>query len=134
MNENVATVQAIYTAFAQGDVASICARVDPHVEWEYGHGELEVAYLRPRRGPDGVGAFFASLAENLQVSHLRVKEVLATDGLVVALVDLEARSTRTGRVVREEDEVHVWRFGPDGKVVRFKHALDSAQHAAAWRA
>jgi len=40
------------------------------------------------------------------------------------------RATRcgTGRTV-EDDEWHIWTFGPDGPVVEFRHLLDTRQAA-----
>lgn len=134
MNDNIATVQKIYAAFAQGDVATIVSLMAPDVDWEYGQADTEVPYLRHRVGAEAVRAFFEELSANLQITRFVPKELLAKDGLVLATIDIEGRSVRTGKVLREEDEVHVWRFGPDGKVVRFRHALDTAQHASVYRA
>lgn len=37
----------------------------------------------------------------------------------------------TGKTVNQLDETHIWRFGPDGKVVSFRHRVDThAQHLA----
>jgi hypothetical protein len=30
-----------------------------------------------------------------------------------------------------EPDMHLWRFGPDGKVTAFRHYLDTAKHIAA---
>jgi hypothetical protein len=38
----------------------------------------------------------------------------------------------TGEAVRDE-ELHLWTFGPDGKVSSFHHVVDTAQHVAAYR-
>lgn len=51
----------------------------------------------------------------------------------MVLVDLAGEVPRTGGRIAEEDEVHVWHFGPDGQVVRFRHVIDTLQHARAWR-
>jgi hypothetical protein len=131
---NIETVQSIYQAFGRGDIAAILEKVSPDVDWDYGH-TVDVPYLKPRRGREGVGAFFQAILENLEIRAFAVKEVFGSpDGkVVVALVDLEGVAKGTGRVVREEDEIHLWRFGADGLVARFKHGVDTAQHLAARR-
>jgi len=34
-------------------------------------------------------------------------------------------------VIREEDEIHLWRFGANGLVARFRHGVDTHKHVAA---
>jgi hypothetical protein len=128
MSDNIAVVQSIYAAFGRGDVPAILAACAPDVDWEYGQQDGEVPYLVRQRGREGVARFFGALAETLRIDRFVVKELLAGDGLVVALIDIEGVSLLTGRTLREEDEVHLWRFDAAGKVARFRHALDSAQH------
>jgi hypothetical protein len=53
--------------------------------------------------------------------------------VVVARVDVEAVAKPTGRVIREEDEIHLWRFGANGLVARFRHGVDTHKHVAALR-
>lgn len=103
------------------------------MDWEYGQAPTDVPWLARRRGREGVVAFLGSLLENVELQRFAPKLFLEGDGVVVVLLDLEGVVRRTGRVIAEEDEVHVWRLGPDGRVARFRHALDSAQHQAAWR-
>lgn len=133
MSSNLDTVSSIYAAFGSGDVPAILATLSPDVDWEYAMAPTGVPYLERRRGPDGVAAFFGALMENAELQRFVVKEVLAGERLVVALIDIELRVRATGRVVSEVDEVHVWRFDDQGRVARFRHALDSAAHAAAFR-
>jgi ketosteroid isomerase-like protein len=47
---------------------------------------------------------------------------------VVIGVTLTLKST--GKRV-EDTEIHLWTFGPDGKVVALRHFLDTLQHAEA---
>lgn len=131
MSKNLQTVQAVYQAFATGDVPSILAQLSSDIDWEYS-GAQEVPWLERRHGRDAVGGFFGALAENLEFEKFAVNDVLAGDRVVVALVDLDARVKRTGKRISERDEVHVWRFDESGKVVAFRHALDSAAHVRAW--
>jgi hypothetical protein len=59
--------------------------------------------------------------------------LLASDDVVVALIDLAFVVKETGIAVEEEGEVHIWHFDADGKVARFCHKLDTYQHWAAFK-
>ena len=121
---HAAKVQEIYEAFGKGDVPSILAALADDVDWDYGHGSTDAPWIQPRRGPQAVGAFFQALSA-LDFQKFEPKELLEAGNTVVALIDVEYTVKANGKRVTEEDEVHVWRFGPDGKVVRFKHAVDT---------
>lgn len=127
---NLTTVRAIYAAFARGDVPTILAHLDEHVDWEYGAGQTSVPWLQHRHGREGATEFFTSL-QALAITKFAPKALLEGDGLVVALVDLEATVTATGRPIVEEDEVHIWYFNAAGRVSRFRHRVDTHQHVVA---
>jgi ketosteroid isomerase-like protein len=127
---NVETVRGIYAAFGAGDVPSILARLADGVDWEYGQGKNDVPWLQQRRGRDAVGGFFESLGA-LEFHAFTPKEILEAGDVVVALIDVEFTVKATGARVAEEDEIHVWRFGPDGKVIRFRHGADTHTHQRA---
>jgi uncharacterized protein len=38
----------------------------------------------------------------------------------------------TARTIRDL-ELHLWTFGKDGEVTRFKHLVDTHQHYLVWR-
>jgi hypothetical protein len=126
---NLPTVQNIYTAFGQGDVPTILASLSKNVEWEYG-GLPEVPWLAPRKGRAGAGEFFQSLSA-LEITRFNPRTFLESGSTVVVLIELEFIVKATGRKVVEEDEVHIWHFGPDGLVSRFRHRVDTYRHWAA---
>jgi hypothetical protein len=37
----------------------------------------------------------------------------------------------TGKPVSERDEAHIWHFDARGRVVKFRHAVDTYQHVKA---
>ena len=125
-------VQEIYAAFGRGDVAAILDKLDESVEWEYGASPDGVPWLQPRRGKAGAAEFFLSLGE-LDIQKFVPKALLEGNGVVVALVDIEAVVRKTGRRFAEEDEVHLWHFDEAGRVVRFRHRADTHQQVEAWR-
>ncbi len=127
---NLTTVRAIYSAFGRGDVPTILTHLDEHVDWEYGAGTTSVPWLQHRHGRDGAAAFLASL-QGLSITRFVPKALMEGDGLVVALIDLEATVTATERTIVEEDEVHIWYFNEAGRVSRFRHRVDTYQHVVA---
>lgn len=127
----LASTQAIYAAFSQGNVPAILDRLAADVEWEYGASASAVPWLQPRQGRDGAAAFFADLARTMRILHFAPKHFLADGDLVVVVLDIEFDVLATGKRVREEDEIHLWRYGADGLVRRFRHRADTALQAAA---
>jgi hypothetical protein len=126
------TTRNIYEAFGRGDVGAILAALSPSVQWEYGAGPSDVPWLQPRRGAEGAGAFFASL-DAIRIERFAPKRFLDGGDLVVVLVDIEFTVKATGKRVVEEDEVHLWHFDAQGRVARFRHRVDTLQHALACR-
>jgi hypothetical protein len=41
---------------------------------------------------------------------------------------MRATIRSTGKRFEDTSELHVWRFGSDGKVTGFRHVVDSHQH------
>jgi ketosteroid isomerase-like protein len=87
--------------------------------------------LQRRQGREAVAGFFASLGE-IQMHRFVPKDFFEGGGTVVVLLDVEFTVTSTGKRVTEEDEIHVWRFDPEGKVIRFRHGADTHQHELAY--
>jgi ketosteroid isomerase-like protein len=125
--DHLRSAQEIYAAFGRGDVAAILQRLAPDVEREYGATANAAPWLQPRRGRDGAAAFFAALA-GIDIHRFALKSLLAAGPTVVALVDIEFTVIATARRVVEEDEIHLWHFGADGLVQRFRHRVDTHAH------
>ena len=123
---HIETIQSIYEAFARGDIPAILARLSETVEWEYGVNSTDVPWLQPRRGRDGAAEFFQSLAA-LDFKAFGVHLIAGSGDTVVALCNVEAVVRDTGEPFTELDETHVWHFGPDGLVTRFRHRVDTHQ-------
>jgi ketosteroid isomerase-like protein len=122
---NVGTVQQIYEAFGRGDIPFILDQLADDVRWEDGAADHGVPWLKPGVGRDHVAGFFGSLRD-IDFRGFDVTNVLGEGDLVLALIDLKATYNPTGRAF-DGLEVHVWRFGPDGKVVSFNHVVDTHQ-------
>ncbi|MFO1070102.1 MAG: nuclear transport factor 2 family protein [Geminicoccaceae bacterium] len=129
MSRNVATVQAMYAAFATGDVAGILEHLDPDVEWEHSWGGRSLKWYRPRRGRDSVPGFFADLAD-FEFRRFEPVAFLEGDDMVAVPIRLELFVKATGKTIRDL-EVHLWTFGKDGKVTQMRHLVDTLQFADA---
>ena len=124
------TVHQIYDAFGRGDMPEILSKLSDNVEWEYG-STSNVPWLQRRQGREAAAGFFASL-EQIQMNRFVPKDFFGGDGTVVVLLDVDFTVRSTGKRVIEEDEIHVWRFNPEGKVIRFRHGADTHQHHLAY--
>src|SRR5688500_10981130 len=118
---NVTSVQAIYEAFGRGDVPAILEHLSEDLDWEYAYRAAPnpVPWLQPQRGRGGAAAFFEALKAldfHSFAPRVLLEGNLEGEGVVVALIDLEATVRQTGRRMVEQHEAHIWHFGPDGKV------------------
>lgn len=132
----LAIVQDIFAAFGRGDVPAILAHLSPDIEWdtEQVGAAAELPWLRPRRGLTEVAGFFTDLAENVEFLRFEPRAFyLAADGSVADVFHMEARVRRTGRMVVDAADMHLWTFDASGKIVRFRHVVDTLQHVQAWR-
>lgn len=123
-------VQQLYAHFGAGDIPAILAELADDVEWEYNTFPNPVPWLQPRRGRDGATAFFQSLAQ-VEFRQFEPRHFFAEGRMVVVLLDLVAVVKATGKQVVEPEEVHIWHFDDAMKVRRFRHRVDSWQHASA---
>jgi ketosteroid isomerase-like protein len=126
------TVESIYTAFKQQDVATMLGHLSEDVVWEYAYAPGIAPWLEPRRGKAGALEFLKTLGTELHIEAFVVNAVFADEQRAVALVDLDGTVARTGRRISERDEVHIWHFDAAGKVIRFRHAADTLQQHRAY--
>ena len=129
--DHVATVRSLYEAFGRGDVATILDAVADDVEWEAGAVDHGLPLLAPGRGKAHVAAFFSELA-GLEFKRFEPRVIFGSADHVMAVIGVEFLIPSTGRSVGEEAEGHLWTFGSDGKVVAFRHYVDTLQHSLAW--
>lgn len=134
MTRNLESVQAIYQAFGQGDVPAILARLSPQVQWDVWSDQSTQAaghpLFAPRRDPQGVAEFFRLVGEHLQIHEFQVLDIFGDGRQVGAEVVIDYSYRPTGQRIRDE-ELHLWTFGDDGKVARFRHYVDTAKHLRA---
>ena len=130
--DNAAVVAGIYDAFGRGDVPAILDRLADDVAWEEWPDNWAqragVPHLAPRHGRDDVAGFFGVIA-GWTLLDFAVLDVIGTGRQVVAEVRAAFALPGGGRFA--DEELHLWTFGADGRVERFRHYCDTAKHIAA---
>jgi ketosteroid isomerase-like protein len=128
--DNTKIVQQAYQNFGQGNIPGVLALMADSVVWK-----LPVVEGAPiggeRRGRDGVGQFFAILAEHQEAQQFEPQQFVAQGDKVIALGRYAWRIKKTGRTFSSE-WVHVFTLR-EGKVVHFQEYMDTALAAAAYR-
>jgi ketosteroid isomerase-like protein len=76
-----------------------------------------------------VAGFFRIISE-WQIHEFKVLDAFGSGQQVVGEIVIDATVPATGARFRDE-ELHLWTFGTDGKVVRLRHYLDTAKHMRA---
>lgn len=126
----VQTVEHIYGAFGRGDIPAILACLAADIDWEHDSFPNPVPWLQPLHGRDQVPRFFAALSQ-VDFHSFVPREILTNGDTVVSMVDLDCTVRSTGKRIVERDEIHLWRFNPQGLVQRFRHRADTWQQAMA---
>ena len=130
---NIQTVQTIYEAFGRGDVPAILALLDDDIAWEQDGPGFGLPWYQPRQGIAEVPGFFGDLMGNVVLTVFEPRNFLAGGDQVAVVVRIAMEVKATGRAVEEDNEVHLWTFGADGKVTRFAHVVDKHAQWAAYR-
>ena len=64
-----------------------------------------------------------------QIHEFRVLSLMSGSNNVVAEMVIDATPPNAGRY--RDEELHLWGFDERGKVIRFRHYVDTAKHIAA---
>jgi ketosteroid isomerase-like protein len=131
---NLETIQSIYAAFGRGDVEAVLTHCVESPEWEYGGASTDLPWLRHQTDRAGAIANMVSGATDLTIEQFVIKDLLAGDGVVVALLDIEFVVNKTGKRVSEVDAVQIWRFNAEGQVTQFRQRIDTHRQHLAWSA
>lgn len=133
---NLATVQSIYEAFGKGDIPAILDVLADDVEWEAWADnsavEAGVPWMVPRHGKAEAVGFFEA-AGQMEILDLQVLSMMEGGNQVAVEFVLEANLPAWGGGHYRDEEMHLWTFNGDGKVVRLRHYTDTAKHIAAFR-
>jgi ketosteroid isomerase-like protein len=128
-----AIVGKIYELFGKGDVPAILEHVSEDARWDRWEKNAAqdkgVPYLQARKGKQGAADFLASLAA-VEMREFTVGGILAGGNQVCAEIVIEFKVKATGKLLRDE-QLHLWTLDDRGRVVAFRHYLDTAKHIEA---
>jgi len=125
--ENKAAVAAAYAAFGQGDVAAVVGMNAPDAVWIV-HAAAGAPFEDEYVGHDAIGKLFGLLVDSIEIAHFEIEPIAAEGDIVVARGEQTYRVKSTGKSDTVQ-LIHIFTFGPDGKVTRFEEfefSLDSA--------
>jgi uncharacterized protein len=124
MADNIATVQKIYEAFGNGDVATILDQVTEDVDWA-SEAEGVAPWHGVHKGKGEVPKFFEALGANIEVTEFTPLTFAANDDDVLTVVRFGMRVPATGK--QGTMDLHHWfRFNSAGKVERYRGTEDTA--------
>ena len=129
--DNIATVAGMYEALGRGDIDSIIDTVSDDVDWSTDAALPGAPWYGPRRGKDGVRAFFTALAQAGPITEFTPVSFTSNEqGDVMVLIRYAFTVTATGKSVKMNMH-HFFRFRDD-KVCYVRSAEDTAQVVAAF--
>lgn len=124
MSSALQSVQAIYAAFAKGDVPAVLGTFAANIHWTEAEGG---PYGGVSIGPDAVlQNVFMKLGGEWDGFTVVPSEYVASGDTVVALGQYSGTFKATGKSFKAPF-AHVWKF-KDGKAVSFQQHTDTAVH------
>lgn len=115
------TINAVYAAFARGDVPGVLAALAPDCRWTEAEG---FPYGGTYVGPEAVlQNVFMRIGSEWSAFAAVPSQLVAEGDTVVALGEYSGTYKATGKRFKAP-MVHVWRFGPGG-VVAFQQHTDT---------
>ena len=130
---NLQTINSIYEAFGKGNIPAIIDCIADNSEWELwadnSAQKAGVPWLQARKGKEGALEFFKIVGE-LRIKDFRVLSIMSNENQVAVEFIIEADVPSTGGHYRDE-EMHLWTFDEQGKVIRLRHYTDTAKQITA---
>jgi ketosteroid isomerase-like protein len=130
--EHAAVIDALYKAFAEGDIPAVRARLDANVVW-YEAENYPYADNNPYIGPDAVlNGVFGRIGEEWEywnLTGIQLHEVAG--GKVLSTLRYEAKHKKTGKLI-DAQTAHLFTL-KGGKVSAFQQFTDTKQVADAVR-
>lgn len=128
--DNLATVKALYDAYARADLETALSLVTDDVDWAAEAAGDGAPWFGQRQGKAGVAAFFADIGTNADVTEFTPLSFAAAGDAVHAFLHWTYTVRATGRTASMHMH-HFWRLR-DGKIAYFRGSEDSAQTVAAF--
>ena len=126
---NVQTIRALYDAFAQGDVPTVLAAMDPQIQWREAEGNPYQLSGKPFVGPDDVlQRLFMKLGTQWDGFTVHPKDFHDAGDTVVVEGRYTGKFTESGESL-DAQMCHIFKLR-DGKVTSFQQFVDTAQMQA----
>ena len=121
MGTNVDALHRLYDAFGTGDVASVLGAMDEKIHWQEPTG----LPFESQRGPQAIAEnILGPVSTQLEAFSVTPDEFI-DGGDIVAVTGKYGGKGAANGVVLDAEFVHVWRFGPDGKITGFRTYTDT---------
>ena len=128
VSNTVEMMKGLYDAFGRGDVGTVLAALDEHIEWSEAEGNPWYTgrpFVGPEQVVDGV---FARIGAEFEDFRIDIDRFFGDGNTVVTQGRYHASSHRaTGRPF-DAQFAHVWDLR-DGRIVRFQQYTDTRQWA-----
>ena len=120
MSANLDRLEALYDAFAQGDVAAVLGTMDDRIEWR----EPESLPYEDQVGPQAVAEnVFARVVQDVNDFAVSPEEFVDGGETIAVTGRYSGRGAKTG-LAFNTPFVHVWKFR-NGKAVYFRTYTDT---------
>jgi len=126
VNTNMAIIDQLYQAFANGDIPAALANMDPNIEWNeaesspYADGN---PYIGPQAVVEGVFARIGAEWEYWNLIDIELHEM--SNDKVLATLRYQAKYKKNDEVI-DAQTAHFWTL-EDGKITRFQQYTDTDQ-------
>lgn len=121
MGANADSLRKLYDAFGTGDVATVLGAMDEKIDWQEPTG----LPFENQVGPQAVAEnIFGPVTTQIEGFSVTPKEIIDGGDIVAAIGTYRGNGAATG-VGLDAEFVHVWRFGPDGKITGFRTYTDT---------
>ncbi len=124
-------VEAVYAAFARGDLPGVLACLDERVDWRF-PGAPAVPYGGRYVGIDAVAQFFQILLDHVEFPRFETRD-FAVEGDTVLVRGGETGRIKASGALFENDWAMVWTVH-NGKIAALQSYEDTAAIVAAFRA
>jgi hypothetical protein len=128
-DSNVALIETMYDAFAQGNIQFILDRITEDVDW-VNEGPESIPYAGTFKGPNDVQRFFQALGSTVDNGRVTAEDFIAQGEKVVATGRFSATVKATGKRI-DVPIAHVFTVR-NGKIARWVGYADTARVAEAY--
>ena len=129
IERNLATTQALFAAFGEGDIPKILTYLDNDIVIEF-YGPPAIPYAGTYRGIDEARRFFETVLASVDINQFDPEEFIAERDKVVVTGHLNLNARPTGGEIAS-DFVHVITLR-DGKWLRFRDFMNTHEAVKAF--